>query len=274
MGADFRSYARLVLRTQGARAIAYLGDFTQGIEQLRRATVAFLKQLPGTDRTAIARVLGISVRTVDQWARQEADGNELELPTQELRIYVATSSLLEKSGEKYVPLTSIVEHVKATVDRHLPTVEIWKRLEAYVTLRILEQDPEDPEAYRLVVRPPSRTSRDLRFLRSLLGYIFPTVFDIGYQVFAGVQHAHARLQIFDIPDEGLDRFVETMTEKLLAVIAELNKMEGALWAEFPDRPRKRYRLVVLAGPNDLDTNPFGLEKILNAIQNANKEETE
>ncbi len=257
MRSDFQGYARLVLRTLGARSVAYLGDFSRALESLRHDTVAFLDDLPNTNREAMSRILGIAPRTLDQWrkaAREEEESGEP--PNRELMIYEAALSHLEKTGDEFVTLGTIANQVKRTVDRRLRVAEIARRLDTYVSLSILEQDPEDPEAYRLAVRPPSRDTRDPGFVKALLGYVMPAVFDIGYQVHAGVKNAHARISVFDIPDAHQDEFVKAMTEGFLGVSEKLCALERELWERCPDGPRGKYKMVVMAAPNDLETHPF------------------
>ncbi len=266
MKSDFRSYAELVLKTQGARAVSYLGDFSRAIDVLRGAAVTFLKQLPGTDRAAIARILGVSLRTVDDWnrlAREQASYEEGkgEPPptTREFRIYVATVGLLEDARGRYLSLGQIVDHIKATVDRRLSTMEIWKRLESYVSLKILEHDPSDEEAYRLAVRPPVVVDRDPAFIKQLLEVIMPASFDIGYQLYAGVTTAHGRIEVFDIPEEREKAFGEAVARAIVRMSDELNEVERKFRAECPGTPRKKYKVVNIAGPNDLDTSIPGAD---------------
>ncbi len=267
MKSDFRRYAELVLRTQGARAVAYLGDFGHAVDVLRGSAVSFLKQLPGTDRAAIGRILGVSLRTVDDWnrlAREQASYEEGkgEPPptTREFRIYVAVVTVLEEAGGRYLSLGRIVDHVKDTVDRRLTTIEIWKRLESYVSLRILEHDPSDPESFRLAVRPPGMVDRDPAFIKKLLEVILPASFDIGYQLFAGVTTAHGRIEVFDIPEEREEAFGEAVARAIVRMSSELNEIERKFRAECPGKPRKKYKVVNFTGPDDLDTTLPGVDE--------------
>ena len=204
MAHPIRNYARLVLKTFGARGLTYLGDFSEGVDILRTATIAFLREIPGMTRATMARQLGISLRTVADWTRlvRASDGEEAPVepsPTREGLIFMEIMQLLHRSGDAFVSLGRIAEHVKSRVDRRLTTMEIGKRLETYARLELVESSPEETDAYRLTVRPPTRVESARGDRSELVAYLLSVVFDLGYQVFARDAGSHARVEVFRIP---------------------------------------------------------------------------
>ncbi len=208
------------------------------------------------DRASAARLLGVSLRTVAEWSRQgqDADGDTPEPSlTREGIIFVEIMQLFQATDKPYLSLGTIADHVKATVDRRLMTREIGNRLENYVQLQLLEHARDDPEAYRPVVRPPRRLERHGAELKDFLGYLLPSVFDLGYQVYAGDEDSHARIEVFRIPPARRRVFVQAIQAGIRELSQQLHALEGDLQTQSPEEDADNFKVVWMLGPDKIDT---------------------
>lgn len=268
-----RHYGELVMSTMGARAFVDMGDATEALNTLRRAAVGLIKQYSDADRESMAHVIAVAVRTLDEWmkASRHEEARRASLPEGERekltyygedhRFFFAVYFLLRECGDEFVSLGRIADHVKATVNRRMTTVSIKKRLDAYVGLRMFQHAEDDPEAYRLAVRIPDWVEDNLPFREKLLGYALPLVHDIGYQVYVGARRAHLRTQIYEIPEEGADEFVEAKLEGYRSLISLLDEKEAELQRKYAESSRVRLALVFFTGETQ-DGPPAGIPSLI------------
>ncbi len=254
-GNHFREYAELVLETLGARAVVHYGNFDEAIGVIKRSIGQLVLAREHADRDAIAKALGVSVRTLDAWIRMAKDyeaeavkdEDSLHANTLAGRLFFAIATFLDSAGDQYRSLGTIVDHVKATLAIRPTTDEIRRRLEAYVDLGLLEHHPADQEMYRAKVRTPVWSHTSSRYVKALLGYLFPTLFGNAHQVYASDPGALARVVYYEVPEEDREAFTHKVIEEMRGVKERLERYEHRLREERPGSARVFVREVFTMG---------------------------
>ncbi len=244
-------FGELILETIAAPALLYVGDTDEGFNLVRRAVGRHLAALSRAERAALAGTLNVSRRRFDEWIKAAAtwdedhpDDTPFRMNTRAGRIFMAALEYLEEAGEEFVPLGSIVVHVKKALRERVPTMEVWNQLEAYVALSILEHNPDDPEEYRIKVRPYWEGPKtDPEFVEKLVSMILPEVFHLTYQTFVGARGALARVLVYSVPESKVENFTRKQMELMRGVKDELDAYEEALQREDPDGKRVFVREV-------------------------------
>mgnify|MGYP000597031782 CR=1 FL=1 len=253
------AYARLVLQTLGVRAAIDRGDFQEGLKELRRDVAVRLRMLePKLSREAMASLLGVTPRVVDDWwsqarQQQEEQGEDAEqtgdavATSQDIRVFLSVMRFLFSAGESYSSLGRIVDQVKADVSRKLTTRDIKERLDAYVASGKLERPEDDPEMYRLAVRLPAWVEENRLFKRKLFENLAHLFYHLGYQNFVATREAGARVQIYDIPESRTIEFAEIVKKEFLAFLQRLESIEAEFQTKDAGEPRSHMALLFMLG---------------------------
>ena len=281
---DMQAFGRLVLETIATEAVLFLGDITGGFNVVREALGRRLGQLDRAEREAVAGTLGISRRRIDDWIKQarEADaardGREQSFRenTRAGRIYFAAWSYLQQAGDDYRSLGSIGDHIKAELGERVSTIDIWRQLEAYVRLSILERHPEDPEMFRLKVKHTrwQVDESEREFVEQLVGYMLPEVFSLSYQTFVGSPGSLARLLVYAIPESEVEAFTRKQVKLMRGVKAELDAEEEELQRKHPDEKLVYVRDIHLAGRGDRDALVDAMERYNKKGRRSGNDETQ
>jgi len=250
-----RQYGLLVMETVAPRALIFVGDAPESQNVLRRGVGQIVRGIARVKRDAIAEALSISPRTLDDWikasveedrkSRQKAESENNS--TVAARIFFAAGTFLQEAHGEYRSLGSIVDYVKKVLRDQLTTEQIRKQLDAYVALSILEHHPDDSETYRLVTPNASWSESTREHMHKTLHYIFPAVFDIGYQTYVGTLGGLARLVLYEVPEDKQEEFTHSVIEEMRGVMKRLDSLSRRLREENPEGKMTFMKEIFLAG---------------------------
>ncbi len=256
---DMLRYGELVLESMAARALLFVGDLDEALHMVRRAFGRMVAALPRSQRAIIAGTVGASARRIEEWTKA-ANAWDAEHPDQEEksfrlnsragRIYFTAMAYLMEAGDEYRSLGAIADHVKGTLREKVATMEVWRQLDAYVRLSILEQHPADPDLYRLKVRPVrwKESTKKREFREQLMASILTETFSLGFQTVMAAPGALARHSVYQIREDQVEDFVEKQQALQNYVQEQLDAYEELLRKKASRAPWVLIDDIYLAGP--------------------------
>ena len=259
----FREFGEMVMRTIAARALVFIGDANEAMNILRRSVGELVLHADQSDREAFATMVGVSVRTLDEWVRaareyeaeRSSGGGGSRVESSAGRMFVATMTYLQEAGDEYRSLGRIVDHLKETLRVTWSTREVHRQLEAYVAMGILEHHPDDPEAYRLTVRHAEwhDTSPSRDYWKKFMELALPEAFWTAYKVFMNSPEGLGLISFFDVAETEAPQFKTKLAEELRGVKDRLDELEDALRPAVPNAAKTTYRVIVMAAPGEANT---------------------